>query len=97
MRRRLDYMSHTLTLRLPEELNARLNRLAESTSRPKSFYVRALLEEHLSEFEYVAGLDAEVEAIRRGEVEARPMDDLARELCFDPDELRAESPSGAAA
>ncbi|MFT3877876.1 MAG: TraY domain-containing protein [Propioniciclava sp.] len=88
-------MSHTLTLRLPEELNARLNRLAESTSRPKSFYVRALLEEHLSELEYVAGLDSEAEAIRRGEVEARPMDELARELGFDPAKLRAEASSGA--
>lgn len=91
------YMSHTLTLRLPEELNARLNRLAESTSRPKSFYVRALLEVHLSELEYVAGLDSEAEAIRRGEVEARPMDELARELGFDPAELRAEASSGAGA
>ncbi|MGB4777411.1 type II toxin-antitoxin system RelB family antitoxin [Microbacterium sp.] len=90
-------MSHTLTLRLPEDLNARLNRLAESTSRPKSFYVRALLEEHLSALEYVAGLDAEVEAIRRGEVETRPMDELARELGFDPAELRAEANSGAGA
>lgn len=91
------YMSHTLTLRLPDELNARLNRLAESTSRPKSFYVRALLEDHLSELEYVAGLDAEVEAIRRGEVDSRPMDELARELGFDPEELRAEARSGTGA
>lgn len=80
-----------LTLRLPDDLSARLNRLAELTSRPKSFYVRSLLEEHLSELEYVAGIDAEVEAIRRGEIETRPIDELARELGFDPDELRAEA------
>ncbi|MFT3799041.1 TraY domain-containing protein [Microbacterium sp.] len=90
-------MSHTLTLRLPDDLSARLDRLAESTSRPKSFYVRTLLEDHLSELEYVAGLDAEVEAIRRGEIEARPMDELARELGFDPDELRAEARAGVGA
>lgn len=88
------YMSHTLTLRLPDDLNTRLNRLAESTSRPKSFYVRVLLEEHLSELEYVAGLDAEVEAMRRGEIEAQPMDELARDLGFDPAELRSEASSG---
>lgn len=91
------YMSHTLTLRLPEDLNARLNRLAEATSRPKSFYVRTLLEDHLSELEYVAGLDAEVEAFRRGEIAAQPMDELARELGFDPAELRAEANSSAGA
>jgi hypothetical protein len=49
------------------------------------------LEDHLSELEYVAGLDAEVEAIRRGELETRPMDELVRELGFDPDELQAEA------
>lgn len=84
-------MSHTLTLRLPDDLNARLDRLAESTSRPKSFYVRTLLESHLSELEYVAGLDAEVEAIRRGEIKTRPIDELARELGFDPNELRRQA------
>lgn len=87
------YMSHPLTLRLPEDLNARLNRLAEATSRPKSFYVRTLLEDHLSKLEYVAGLDAEVEAIQRGELAAHPIDELARELGFDPAELRAEANS----
>ncbi|MFT4295767.1 MAG: TraY domain-containing protein [Micropruina sp.] len=87
-------MSHTLTLRLPDDLGARLNRLAESTSRPKSFYVRALLEDHLSELEYVAGLDAEAEAIRRGGAPTRPMDELTRELGFDPEELRGEARSG---
>ncbi len=84
-------MSHSFTLRLPDDLSIRLERLADSTSRPKSFYVRTLLEDHIAELEYVAGLDAEVEAIRRGEVETAPMDDLARELGFDPDELRAEA------
>ncbi|WP_198410845.1 type II toxin-antitoxin system RelB family antitoxin [Microbacterium halophytorum] len=89
-------MSHTMTLRLPDELSDRLNRLAEATSRPKSFYVRSLLEEHLAEFEYVAGLDAQVEAIRRGAIEARPIDELVDELGFDADELRAEARVAAA-
>lgn len=91
------YMSHTLTLRLPEELNTRLNRLAEATSRPKSFYVRALLEDHLSELEYVAGLDTEAEAIRRGEMGTHPIEDLARDLGLDLDELRTEARSGTGA
>ena len=85
------YMSHTLTLRLPEGLSSRLDRLAELTSRSKSFYVRTLLEEHLSELEHVAGLDSLVEAIRRGEIEVSPMDELAESLGFDPDELRREA------
>lgn len=83
-------MSHTLTLRLPDDLGARLDRLAKSTSRPKSYYVRSLIEDHLAELEYVAGLDAYAEAVRRGEVETRPMDELIEELGFDGDELMAE-------
>lgn len=83
-------MSHTLTLRLPDELSDRLDRLAAATSRPKSFYVRALLEEHLAELEYVAGLDAETTLIRQGKVETFPVADLVRELGLDEAELRAE-------
>lgn len=83
-------MSHTLTLRLPDELSNRLDRLAAATSRPKSFYVRSLLEEHLAEMEYVAGLDTEAVRIRRGEIETYPVTDLARELGLDESVLRAE-------
>ncbi|MCB1274870.1 MAG: TraY domain-containing protein [Leucobacter sp.] len=83
-------MSHTLTLRLPDDLSGRLDRLAESTSRSKSFYVRTLIEDHISELEYVAGIDAYAEAVRKGEVETRPMDELIDELGFDRDELIAE-------
>lgn len=84
------YMSHTLTLRLPDDLGSRLNRLAESTARTKSFYVRTLLEDHLADLEYATGLDAEVEAIRRGEIETSPMGELVADLGFDRDELLAE-------
>ncbi|MGI8392694.1 hypothetical protein [Leucobacter sp. W1038] len=33
----------------------------------------------------------EVAAIRRGEIATRPLEELTRELGFDPDELRAET------
>ena len=84
------YMSHTLTLRLPDELSSRLERLAASTARPKSFYVRSLIEDHLSELEYVAGLDTYAEAVRRGEERTAPADDLIAELGFNRDELLEE-------
>lgn len=83
------YMSDTISLRLPRDLSDRLNRLADSTSRPKSFYVRSLIEEHLAELEYVAGLDAEVEAIRRGEVKTRPMSELMQELGITQEDIDA--------
>lgn len=83
-------MSHTLTLRIPDDLSSRLDRLAELTARPKSFYVRTLIEDHLSGLEYVAGIDAQAESVRRGEITTSPLADLASELGFDPAELHAE-------
>ncbi|MGK0740662.1 type II toxin-antitoxin system RelB family antitoxin [Leucobacter sp. Z1108] len=84
-------MSDTISLRLPAELSERLSRLAALTHRPKSFYVREALEEHLSDLEWAYTLADEAAVIRRGEIETRPLDELTRELGFDPDELRAEA------
>ncbi|WP_291798761.1 MULTISPECIES: type II toxin-antitoxin system RelB family antitoxin [Brevibacterium] len=89
-------MSDTISLRLPADLNDRLNRLAESTQRPKSFYVREALEEHLSGIEWAYDLAAHAEAARAGVAETGPLDELTRELGFDPEELRAEARAEAA-
>lgn len=40
-----------LTLKLPSDLESRLNRLAEKTKRPKSYYMREALIEYLEEYE----------------------------------------------
>ena len=40
-----------LTLKLPTDLEDRLNQLAEKTKRPKSFYMREALIEYLGEYE----------------------------------------------
>ena len=80
-----------LSVRLPEELKARLDALAKSTGRPAAFYVREAVAEHLDEIEYAYALRAEAEAVRRGELPTRSLDGVARELGFDPDELRAEA------
>ena len=40
-----------LTLKLPADLEGRLNRLAEKTKRPKSYYMREALSEYLEEYE----------------------------------------------
>ncbi|SEM51010.1 RHH-type transcriptional regulator, rel operon repressor / antitoxin RelB [Syntrophus gentianae] len=39
------------SIRLPEELLARLNHLAEVTHRPKSYYIVEAIKEHLEEME----------------------------------------------
>lgn len=40
-----------LTVKLPADLEDRLNRLSEKTKRPKSFYLREALAEYLEEYE----------------------------------------------
>jgi len=84
-------MSDTISLRLPSELSARLSRLAESTRRPKSFYVRAALEEHLNDIEWAYDLAAPAEGARTGATQTRQIDALTDELGFNPEELRAET------
>lgn len=42
-----------LAVRLPEQMENRLNRLAEKTGRTKTFYVLAALEQHLDDMEDV--------------------------------------------
>jgi len=50
-----------LTIRLPDELEKRLNTLAKETKRPKSFYVREALERSLDDMEDVYLADAAYE------------------------------------
>jgi RHH-type rel operon transcriptional repressor/antitoxin RelB len=40
-----------LAVRIPEEMETRLEQLASLTGRPKSFYVREALQTHLDEIE----------------------------------------------
>ncbi len=91
------YMSTgVLSVRLPEELKARLDALAASTGRSAAYYVREAVLQHLADLEYAYAVRAEAEAVRRGEVPSRSLDDLARDLGFDPIELRRTPHDGAA-
>lgn len=76
-----------MTLSQPGHFHA----LAASTGRPAAFYVREAVAEHLGELEYVYTLRAEAEAARRGDLPTTSLDDLAAELGFDADDLRAEA------
>lgn len=50
-----------LTIRLPEDMEARLNILAKTTKRPKSFYVREALVRSLEDIEDAYLADAAYE------------------------------------
>ena len=44
-------MSKVLNVRIEDDLSARLDNLAEKTKRSKSFYIKEILNQHLSEYE----------------------------------------------
>jgi len=46
-------MKATLGVRLPDDIEARLNTLAETTGRSKSYYAREAIIKHLEELEDV--------------------------------------------
>lgn len=69
-----------LTIRLPAELEARLNILADTTKRPKSFYVREALERSLSDMEDVYLAEAALERFRASGEKAIALEEVERRL-----------------
>ena len=68
-----------LAVRIPEELESRLDRLAKRTGRTKTFYVREAIVEHLDDLESVYLAETEMENIRRG-VKTYSPDEVRHEL-----------------
>ncbi len=77
------------SLRLPVELDERLSRLVAATGRSKSYYLRELVTAGIDDLEYAYGLVTRVEAIRAGQRETRPLDDLMSELGITREQLDA--------
>ena len=66
-----------LSVRLPEDVEARLDALAQKTGRTKTFYVREAIFEHLEDLEdyYLA-----LERTKNPEGESLPLDDVIARL-----------------
>ena len=65
-----------LALRLPPEIEARLDALAKRTGRSKSFYARQAILEHLDDMEDIFLAEKRVEELRKGEADTVPLSDL---------------------
>ncbi len=66
----------SLSIRLPSEIEARLQALAASTGRSKTYYVTQAILEHLDDMEDVYLADSELEAIRAGTSTTLPLAEL---------------------
>jgi RHH-type transcriptional regulator, rel operon repressor / antitoxin RelB len=69
-----------VAVRLPDDLERRLDELAKRTGRPKSFYIRQAIEEHLDELEEAYWADEAVKEWQADGRASRPLADLKAEL-----------------
>ncbi len=67
-----------LALRLPREIEDRLDALAKRTGRSKSYYAREAILEHLDDLEDVYLAEREMESIRSGGAATIPLDELMK-------------------
>ncbi|WP_159990831.1 type II toxin-antitoxin system RelB family antitoxin [Pelistega ratti] len=72
-----------LTVRLPDELEQRLDHLATQTGRAKSFYVKQALEAYLEDLEDLLLANAVLERVRAGKEKVYRLEDVENELHLD--------------
>ena len=68
-----------LAVRLPADIEKRLDRLAKRTGRAKSYYVREALLNHLDDLEDIYIAEKRLEDIRAGRRHTIPLEEVMRE------------------
>lgn len=67
-----------LAIRLPADLEARLEALARATGRTKTYYAREAIVEYLDDLEDLYLAERELEEIRAGRSETVPLAEVMR-------------------
>jgi RHH-type rel operon transcriptional repressor/antitoxin RelB len=67
-----------LTVRLPADIENRLNALSKTTNRPKSFYVREALERSIEDIEDIYLAEKRLEDIRAGKSKTVPLEEVLK-------------------
>jgi RHH-type rel operon transcriptional repressor/antitoxin RelB len=65
-----------LAIRLPDEIEKRLDALARRTGRTKTFYAREAIVEHLDDLEDLYLAEEALARLRRGEEKTIPLEDV---------------------
>jgi RHH-type rel operon transcriptional repressor/antitoxin RelB len=73
-------MAHPLSIRLDDELAARLERLARLTGRSKSFYVKQAIENHIEDLEDLYAAQQVAKRVAEGRERLIPLEQVEREL-----------------
>lgn len=69
-----------LAIRLPEEIEARLERLAQATGRTKTFYAREAIKRHLDDLEDIYLAEETANRVRLGQERVYSLEEMRREL-----------------
>jgi RHH-type rel operon transcriptional repressor/antitoxin RelB len=69
-----------LAIRLPKEIELRLDNLAKATGRTKTFYAREAILAYLEDMEDIYLADKSMKALKSGKVKAIPLDQVERNL-----------------
>jgi RHH-type transcriptional regulator, rel operon repressor / antitoxin RelB len=69
-----------LSIRLPEEVEARLETLARQTGRTKSYYARQAIVEKIEDLEDIYLAEKALERIRAGKEDVISADEMWRDL-----------------
>jgi len=69
-----------LSIRLPEDVETRLDALAKQTGRTKSYYAREAILEKMEDMEDVYLAEQVIERVRRGEEQTHSLADVERDL-----------------
>lgn len=73
-----------LTIRLPEDIERRLDALAAATGRTKTFYARKAIEEALDEMEDIYLAERRLEDLRAGRSRRYTLDEVEKDLGLAP-------------
>ena len=68
-----------LAIRLPEEVEKRLDTLAKETGRTKTFYAREAILEHLDDLEDIYLAEQRLADIHAGRVKTIPLEEVMKE------------------
>ena len=69
-----------LALRLPEDIESRLDKLAKATGRTKSFYAREAILEHLADLEDLYLAEKRLAKVRNGKSKTYSLNSVEQEL-----------------
>ena len=73
----------TYSIRLPHEIENRLEKLSAKTGRSKSFYVKEAILEHLDDIEDIYLAEKRLEDLRAGRTQTIPLQEVMKKYGMD--------------